>query len=617
MKKDWKEIFFILPAVILAFGVVLGFRLNMSGFVPVTYHEKEVVNEPTKESEKDSYSGNDNSSDNNVSNSDLKNDNSKDNVTNIKKLKYTKEGTWKDGTYTGSGTGFGGLIEVCVTISNSEITDIQIISCEGETQSYLKKAIAVIERIITAQSPDVDMVSGATYSSNGICTAVIQALNKAGGNLKINPLEKNAVQNNEKKSSNSKKKENNSKNKKSADGNGKPADGVYSGSAVCEQFGYTINLKTRFKSGKAVSIYGLKITGNKDKANKAYWEKAWKPMVKRILKTQNTDVDAVSGATYSSNAILEAYQNARLKAVGTEKSKDKKNKTDVSPSPVILLPDDNDNTQATENVKDGIYLVSAVCEPDQRMAFSAYTLMADVTFEGGKCISIDNFSSTDESNKNYYLKAANGTTEVEGVVAQILKTQSVSGISAVSGATCSSKTIRELYIKALNEAGGAVKEDIVDDSETSPENTPSLPPMASPTPGLPQTSSLPENNSFAASDMLIKDGVYTASAIVAADEWEEFADYNLTADVTFAGGKLVGIDNMVPEDTSNQGYCNLAANGYGSNKGVIQQLIDRQNGDVDAVSGATCSSLALVQIYKNALEMAMGDCDENIYNKSN
>ena len=600
MKRDWKEIFFILPAAILAFWAVLGFRLNVSNFETVTHHEKEsksvVKDDGAERLDENHYSENNSYSDNNVSNSDLKKGNSKDNVVNVKKLKYTKEGIWKDGTYTGSGTGFGGPIEVSVTISNSEITDIQILSCEGETQSYLKKAMDVIERIIAAQSPDVDMVSGATYSSNGICAAVIQALNKAGGNLKIEPKPQPAVQNEEKKESNAKK-------KKPAQQDGKPVDGVYSGSAVCEQFGYTLSLKAKFKNGKAVSIYGLKITGNDDKANKAYWEKAWKPMVKRILKAQNIDVDAVSGATYSSNAIAEAYQNARLKAIGAKKSTDKTDKTDISPSPspVVLLPDDD--IQTTENVKDGVYAVSAICEPDQRMAFLAYTLMADVTFADGKCIFIDNLSSTDESNKSYYLKAANGTAKATGVVEQILKTQSASGINAVSGATCSSKTIRELYIKALSEAGGTV--DTSADNEISPENTPILAPTASSEPVLPQPSSVPGDSASTPSDILIRDGVYTASAIVVADEWEEFADYNLTADVTFAGGKLVGIDNLVPGDISNQGYCNLAANGYGSNKGVIQQLIDRQNGDIDAVSGATCSSLALVQIYKNALEMAI------------
>ena len=89
------------------------------------------------------------------------------------------ENVYKDGTYTGSAQGFGGAITVQVTLANDEITDIQVISAPGEDSAYLSQGEGVISSIISAQSTDVDTVSGATFSSTGIINAVVDALGKA------------------------------------------------------------------------------------------------------------------------------------------------------------------------------------------------------------------------------------------------------------------------------------------------------------------------------------------------------------------------------------------------------------------------------------------------------
>ena len=86
---------------------------------------------------------------------------------------------YKDGSYTGSGQGFGGTIEVQVTLKNDEITDIQVTSASGEDSAYLSQGEGVINSIISAQSTDVDTISGATFSSTGIINAVNDALGKA------------------------------------------------------------------------------------------------------------------------------------------------------------------------------------------------------------------------------------------------------------------------------------------------------------------------------------------------------------------------------------------------------------------------------------------------------
>ena len=86
---------------------------------------------------------------------------------------------YKNGTYTGEGQGFGGTIQVQVTLEDDTITDIQVVSAPGEDSAYLSQGEGVISSILSAQSTDVDTISGATFSSTGIINAVIDALGKA------------------------------------------------------------------------------------------------------------------------------------------------------------------------------------------------------------------------------------------------------------------------------------------------------------------------------------------------------------------------------------------------------------------------------------------------------
>lgn len=85
---------------------------------------------------------------------------------------------YKDGTYYGTGTGFGGTLKVKVEISGGKITSIQIMENQDGSE-YISKASALINTIIQNQSTNVDTVSGATYSSVGIIQAVRNALSQA------------------------------------------------------------------------------------------------------------------------------------------------------------------------------------------------------------------------------------------------------------------------------------------------------------------------------------------------------------------------------------------------------------------------------------------------------
>ncbi len=89
---------------------------------------------------------------------------------------------YKDGTYQGTATGFGGDITVEVTIADGKITDLTILSAEKEDSAYLTMAKDIIPEILDTQSADVDTISGATFSSTGIKNATAQALAEGGAN---------------------------------------------------------------------------------------------------------------------------------------------------------------------------------------------------------------------------------------------------------------------------------------------------------------------------------------------------------------------------------------------------------------------------------------------------
>lgn len=89
----------------------------------------------------------------------------------------------KDGTYTGTGSGFrGGTTKVSVTIKNGKIASINTISSEDTPDFYQRAESSITSEIISAQSSSVDTVSGATFSSKGIISAVKDALTQSAAN---------------------------------------------------------------------------------------------------------------------------------------------------------------------------------------------------------------------------------------------------------------------------------------------------------------------------------------------------------------------------------------------------------------------------------------------------
>lgn len=87
-----------------------------------------------------------------------------------------------DGTYAGEGTGKNDKISVEVTFKDSKMTNIQVLS-EKETPGFSEAMVTLTETMIAKNQINVDIISGATYTSNGFIEAVSNAFTKTGADL--------------------------------------------------------------------------------------------------------------------------------------------------------------------------------------------------------------------------------------------------------------------------------------------------------------------------------------------------------------------------------------------------------------------------------------------------
>ena len=108
---------------------------------------------------------------------------------------FAEELDMEPGTYTGQGEGMNGIIEVRVTVSEDQITEIEVVE-EQETDGLTDTVFEEIPAdILEYQSLALDTISGATYSSAGLLAAVEDALVKAGADgdyLRNKEIEKTA-----------------------------------------------------------------------------------------------------------------------------------------------------------------------------------------------------------------------------------------------------------------------------------------------------------------------------------------------------------------------------------------------------------------------------------------
>ncbi len=246
---------------------------------------------------------------------------------------------YKDGTYEGSGTGFrNGTTTVSVTIKDDKITAISTVSTNDDGPFYNQAYSTVTQEILNSQSANVDAVSGATFSSNGIMQAVEDALNKAkisntvsssvdqavssaasessgsqSGTSSVASNKKsvdifNAPDNSSSSASSTSSPASEASSKMASSTSGKYKDGTYQGSGTGFR-GATTTVSVTVSGGKIAAIH---VDSYGD--DRPFFEQAYSGVSQEIISSQSVNVDAVSGATYSSNGIMQAVENALSKA---------------------------------------------------------------------------------------------------------------------------------------------------------------------------------------------------------------------------------------------------------------------------------------------------------------
>ncbi len=87
--------------------------------------------------------------------------------------------TVPDGEYTGQFPFRERLLyKVKVTVNSGKMTDIEVLE-NGTGNEYAQKALKVVPRMLEKQSPDVDVVTGATVTSKALMKCVEEALKEA------------------------------------------------------------------------------------------------------------------------------------------------------------------------------------------------------------------------------------------------------------------------------------------------------------------------------------------------------------------------------------------------------------------------------------------------------
>ena len=509
------------------------------------------------------------------------------------------EGGYKDGTYQGSGTGFGGTITVQVTVSGGKITAVDILSASGETGSYFASAQGVVSKVLSSQSPNVDAVSGATYSSNGIIQAVQNALSQAGNSDSATPTPTPTPK---------------PAKKPKKDTSVSYKDGVYEGQA--EGFDGTVTVKVTIKNGK------IKKISNTNTDTPEFFNKAWKTIKSNVISRQSTsEIDTVSGATFSSNGILGALSQALSKAdqSGTTDSKEE----DITSTPTTVpdetvtpipteipqptkTPDNPSDEQPVVNLlKDGTYTGSA-------MGYSGQVNIT-LTIKDGKITEVTN---TNSDTRSFFNKAW------RSIQPKILEKQSTEGIDTVSGATFSSMGILDASKIALEQAKNTEVQPSVTPEPTevpNPTNTPkptSVPepttapePTAVPEPteapaptSAPEPTDTPENSvtpepTATPEPTPVPAGAYTDGTYTGIGEGNDGPD-SVQVTVTISGGQIVGATYFSYDDEE---YADTAW------EGILGQVMGKQSADsIDTVSGCTYSSQGIIQAFRNALNQAKG-----------
>lgn len=541
-----------------------------------------------------------------------------------------------DGVYKGSATGFSGPVTVAVTIMDKKITSIDILSSTDD-EAFFNRAKAVIDRIIASQSFDVDVVSGATYSSNGIIGAVKNALTGE---------KDNGVTGKSKQGSTSESESDSSLAEIAAVQDASAyKDGTYYGTG--KGFAGTMKVKVDISGGKIASI---SIVSTKDGDS---YVKSASSLLDTIVEKQSTNVDTVSGATFSSRGIIAAVRSALSQAAvsdnTTGNNTDKQGAAEASGNGQT---DKNSSGSASEQgtegtlpYVDGIYYGTAEgYKGDIRVA----VVIQDKTL---KAILV-----TEKQDDEPFI------TNAMDVLKNMMKKQSAD-VDTVSGATYSSKgligAVKAAFEEARKTTAGENTGGSNSDSNNSNDNNSNIAGeedkavllklvqsqasldgaqytqlswyllqirLGDAQEVLESAESTKKDVSCAqeklqaainalqkndTSTNVYEDGTYDVSTLCIPDDDMDFSAYNLSMKVTIANDRIVSITDVKGDgDSQNVSYIKKAADGTKNQAGMVSVLTSQTNADsidfssIDTVSHATCTSKAIIDGCKSALEAA-------------
>lgn len=536
-----------------------------------------------------------------------------------------------DGVYKGSATGFSGPVTVAVTIMDKKITSIDILSSTDD-EAFFNRAKGVIDRIIASQSFGVDVVSGATYSSNGIIGAVKNALTGE---------KDNGVTGKSKQESTSESESDSSLAEIAAVQDASAyKDGTYYGTG--KGFAGTMKVKVDISGGKIASI---SIVSTKDGDS---YVKSASSLLDTIVEKQSTNVDTVSGATFSSRGIIAAVRSALSQAAVSDNT-DKQGAAEASGNGQT---DENSSGSASEKgtegtlpYADGIYYGTAGgYKGDIRVA----VVIQDKTL---KAILV-----TEKQDDEPFI------TNAMDVLKNMMKKQSAD-VDTVSGATYSSKgligAVKAAFEEARKTTAGENTGGSNSDSNNSNDNNSNIAGeedkavlsklvqsqasldgaqytqlswyllqirLGDAQEILESAESTKKDVSCAqeklqaainalqkndTSTNVYEDGTYDVSTLCIPDDDMDFSAYNLSMKVTIANDRIVSITDVKGDgDSQNVSYINKAADGTKNQPGMVSVLTSQANADsidfssIDTVSRATCTSKAIIDGCKSALEAA-------------
>ena len=511
----------------------------------------------------------------------------------------------EDGVYKGTGTGYAGDITVSVLIKDKQIVSIDILSSSDDA-AFFTRAKAVIDKIIEGQTLDVDTVSGATFSSRGIISAVKNALTG----------EKDTSETGQAQSGQTGAAAGSSTSVAQVEDAAAYKDGTYYGSGT--GFGGPLKVMVEISGGKIASIQIVENSDGSDYISKAA------SLIDSIITTQSTNVDTVSGATYSSVGIIQAVRDALSQAAvnGTSDSTQNNNNNSNNNS---SSDDDSSTVTGTVPYKEGIYYGTAE-------GYSGDVSVAVVIQEKTIKAILITESSDDEA---FFNRAMD-------VVKKVIQIQKTDDVDTVSGATYSSKGLLNAIKNALKQAekvtnGESIDEkpdltdlkELIERAEKLEEDKYTETSWAVLQTRLADAKDALEETKQTAVDKAVEklktaiaqleskdgkdeentkyiSGIYEVTVPCKPDDDEDFEEYNLTMTVTIRDDKIMAITDITGDgDSSNDRYIMKAANGTSSIKGVVSQIIDKgMPEDIDTVSRATCSSNAILEGCKKVLEAA-------------